>query len=340
MNELKCSEVQGVEINNIYLPVREYKNQRVITFKDIDTVHQRPDGTARKRFNDNKGRFIEGEDFYIINQPSEIRTLGFTRPQGGTPESIILITESGYLMLVKSFSDDLAWIVQRGLVNSYFRAKDMYKALTLLSEKVIALENRLETKAPAKPDYWRWKNNISSPLTKQIADKFDIEKREVFDLIYDNMTSKYGFDRSFTINQMCCKYNTTEEYVIDAVADNPEYQRWFFEVANDILQDNINIHSSPASISPIIENHLDKVQQAIQPLIDKYGDVSPHGAVTYRCVYKTMNKSNHAWNVIMSRNGYKNRKEIIKNNANYFKAFVKAVNILLLESKVNKNEYA
>nr|DAU55882.1 MAG TPA: hypothetical protein [Caudoviricetes sp.] len=30
----------------------------------------------------------------------EIRTLGLERPQGGTPESMTLITESGYLMLV------------------------------------------------------------------------------------------------------------------------------------------------------------------------------------------------------------------------------------------------
>lgn len=38
-------------------------------------------------------------------------------------QDVTLITESGYLMLVKSFTDDLAWQVQRQLVNSYFRAK-------------------------------------------------------------------------------------------------------------------------------------------------------------------------------------------------------------------------
>ncbi|OAD19482.1 toxin-antitoxin system, toxin component, Bro family [Candidatus Thiomargarita nelsonii] len=35
-------------------------------------------------------------------------------------EAITLITETGYLMLVKSFTDDLAWQVQRELVNKYF----------------------------------------------------------------------------------------------------------------------------------------------------------------------------------------------------------------------------
>ena len=62
----------------------------------------------------------------MVNQPSEIRTLGIERPQGGVPQTVTLITESGYLMLVKSFTDDLAWQVQRQLVNSYFRVKENY----------------------------------------------------------------------------------------------------------------------------------------------------------------------------------------------------------------------
>lgn len=105
-------------INGSYLPVREYNGQRVITFKDIDTVHQRPTGTARKRFNDNKKHFVEGVDYFKV-QPSEIRTVGIESPNGGT-----VVTESGYLMIVKSFTDDLSWNVQRQLVTAYFKAKE------------------------------------------------------------------------------------------------------------------------------------------------------------------------------------------------------------------------
>lgn len=98
------------------LQIKEYRGKRVVTFKDIDTVHKRPEGTARKRFNDNRRHFVSGVDFYRLTQPSEIRTLGITRPQGGTPNEVTLMTETGYLMLVKSFTDDLAWKVQRELV--------------------------------------------------------------------------------------------------------------------------------------------------------------------------------------------------------------------------------
>lgn len=50
-------------INNTNIAIKEYQGQRVVTFKDVDTVHGRPDGTARKRFSDNREHFIEGEDF-------------------------------------------------------------------------------------------------------------------------------------------------------------------------------------------------------------------------------------------------------------------------------------
>ncbi len=119
-----------VSINDQNIVVKEYKGRRVVTFKDIDTVHERTDGTARKRFNDNRKHFVEGEDYFVLSQPSEIRTLGIERPQGGIPEKITLITESGYLMLVKSFTDDLAWDVQRQLVKRYFAPEPIQSTIT------------------------------------------------------------------------------------------------------------------------------------------------------------------------------------------------------------------
>lgn len=116
MNELKT-----ININNSDVSVKEFKGQRVVTFKDIDTVHQRPDGTAKRNFNENKNKFIENEDYYFVRpkdiQPYEIRTSEINN--SGT----YLITESGYLMLVKSFTDELAWKVQRQLVNTYFKIR-------------------------------------------------------------------------------------------------------------------------------------------------------------------------------------------------------------------------
>lgn len=111
-------ELQTVTINSTDISIKEYKGKRVVTLKEIDQCHGRPNGTARKRFNDNKTHFIEGVDYFKIS-PSVFRT-AFGTMDKRQQNDVTLLTESGYLMLVKSFTDDLAWDVQRQLVNSYF----------------------------------------------------------------------------------------------------------------------------------------------------------------------------------------------------------------------------
>lgn len=110
----------SIQINNKDLSVKEFRGQRVVTFKDIDMLHERVEGTARKRFNDNKKYFIPNEDYFVLNSDEAVKVFGIIAPNG-----LNLITESGYLMLVKSLRDDLAWKVQRDLVNNYFRVKSI-----------------------------------------------------------------------------------------------------------------------------------------------------------------------------------------------------------------------
>ena len=112
------------------LQIKEYRGKRVVTFKDIDTVHKRPDGTASRNFRENRQRFISGVDFYSVEITNDEfrRQFGISKNAGRT---ITLITETGYLMLVKSFTDDLAWKVQRELVDSYFRVNEGFVEQTV-----------------------------------------------------------------------------------------------------------------------------------------------------------------------------------------------------------------
>lgn len=126
-------------INGNYMAIKEYNSQRVVTFKDIDTVHGRPEGTARRNFNQNKQRFIEGVDFFVV-KPSDVQTNEF-RTSEINNRGTTLITESGYLMLVKSFTDDLSWTVQRELVNIYFKTRTEQPPTAPMLK---AMEKRLE----------------------------------------------------------------------------------------------------------------------------------------------------------------------------------------------------
>lgn len=132
-----------IKIGDVGIEVKVFKGKRVVTFKDIDRVHRRPDGTARKRFNDNQERFIAEDDYYFVKpkevEMSEIRTSEINN--AGT----YLITESGYLMLVKSFTDDLAWEVQRKLVNFYFRGNEQKpkSAIQIIQEAILEVNQKI-----------------------------------------------------------------------------------------------------------------------------------------------------------------------------------------------------
>lgn len=125
-----------IKIGNQSISQKEINGMRVVTLADIDNVHERTRGTARRNFNSNKERLIEGEDYIVRNSYEAKTEFNVIAPNGLT-----LVTESGYLMLVKSFTDDLAWTVQRQLVSNYFRSS---KPMTALDQLRVASEAILE----------------------------------------------------------------------------------------------------------------------------------------------------------------------------------------------------
>ena len=86
----------------------------------IDAVHQRPEGTAGHNFRKNKSQFIEGVDNHELTL-DEIRRPSMEGASGERISHGLVFTEYGYLMLVKSLNDGLAWKVQRDLMKALLR---------------------------------------------------------------------------------------------------------------------------------------------------------------------------------------------------------------------------
>jgi hypothetical protein len=184
--------MNAITINETALTVKEYQGKRVVTFKDIDTVHGRPEGTARRNFNTNKAHFIEGEDFFKVCA-DEIRTHKIMEISPKAQEDVTFITESGYLMLVKSFTDDLAWTVQRQLVNSYFRVKQMQTAFADLSPQLQLLIN-IETKQREQERAIAETNRRIDSIGEVIALDVHSWRKDAQHLISKIATVNGGFD--------------------------------------------------------------------------------------------------------------------------------------------------
>lgn len=157
-----------IKINETAVSIKEFQGQRVVTFKDVDTVHGRPEGTARRNFNENKNHLIENVDYFTVAlTTNEIRTqFGAGKNAGRT---LTLLAESGYLMLVKSFTDDLAWTVQRQLVNSYFRVQAQQTGQPTAYHKALA-ESKLNNSRARLSSVWlKLADRVDLPEYKQIC---------------------------------------------------------------------------------------------------------------------------------------------------------------------------
>ncbi len=174
-----------VKINDRMLEKRLYRNEPVLTLREIDELHQRVEKTAKRNFHQNREHFIEGVDYFSLpyeewtdlmsddseteneeygdgsivrNSPVQISDEESLRvrnsyPQtsengdsrGGYRGNLFMITLTGYMMLVKSFKDDLSWDIQRLLVMNYFNQRVPANCSTIDKDRLInLLESRAE----------------------------------------------------------------------------------------------------------------------------------------------------------------------------------------------------
>lgn len=217
-----------ITIENTEMQIREYNGQRVVTFKDIDVVHERKNGTARNNFYKNKSRFMQDEDYYIIKREDSNVVdshIGEIPPRG-----LVLMTESGYLMIVKTFKDDLSWQVQRQLVNAYFKVKNELEQ-TDISDSMEIPEHRIPVRTATTP----------VPVQKNF---YEIYKRRM-----ENLAYKTKFSVSFVYHKVYEYVNETydikeaEKLYIEEVGRPPKFTMDLFtyfpemgKVAGDHIQ--------------------------------------------------------------------------------------------------------
>lgn len=251
MNEL-------IHIGNSDISIKEYNGQRVVTFKDIDLVHGRPDGTARATFNRNKERFILGEDYFVCETYEAKELYGIAAPNG-----IALITEQGYLMLVKTFSDDLSWEVQRQLVSSYFKVRQtvderlspetkmLYQMINQIAASEIqakeakelaqkAVETTEAIKEAVKPVFDNWRSEINAKFNRiqKSADKqFSVLRTEM----YAELEKRAGCDlntrlrnkRSRMQEKGCTKTEINNLNKMDVIEEDKKLREIFSKIVTE-----------------------------------------------------------------------------------------------------------
>lgn len=196
-------------INNEKMEVKEYEGLRVVTAWDIAKVHCREVKRINEIFKNNIDKFILKEDYFYLttNEFSE----SFKTTQDFIPNNvkeIPLFTESGYLMLVKTFTDDLSWNIQRQLVKTYFRFKEVQKSLTVpqqllaqaqclveMDNRITVVENKVDNEIRVDNGEQR---KIQRAVATRIYQRLDIvpelteDKKYMFQAIYRDLKDRFG----------------------------------------------------------------------------------------------------------------------------------------------------
>jgi hypothetical protein len=221
MNEIIVEEVK--------LPQVKYWNgQRVVTFDDVDCVHERPKGTSKRSFNSNKRHFIKDVDYFETTR-EELRTkfVPNSEPLKGNPKlKAYLLTETGYLMIVKSFTDDLSWEVQRRLVNGYFRAKEEIQPTKV--EQIMKSE-RFRTSNSVLPKNPNWyKRNFRRMAI--LSEKIHMKHQDLFDVIKSVLMEEYDFE------YVMAKYEEEVGHSAESIVDLINYFPQLAETATKYIE--------------------------------------------------------------------------------------------------------
>lgn len=202
-----------ITIENTEMQIREYNGERVVTFKDIDTVHKRKSGTAKSSFRRNKKYFQEGTDYVVLTRNSigTLSTIGNIPPKG-----ITLLTESGYLMVVKTFTDELSWQVQRQLVNAYFKVREVQKEPYY--------------KEPLAEDF--------TPRVPIVSDWYERNKGRIYRLCRDSRNSR-SYLYHCILNKLSERYdlNAAREIYKNEVGKYPDYPMDIVKYFPELEQD-------------------------------------------------------------------------------------------------------
>ena len=224
-----------VKIEDTELTIREYNGQRVVTFKDIDTVHKNKSGTAYRNFSRNRKHFIEGTHFFVLKKENSNVTICHNRNIVVPNKGLTVLTERGYLLVAKSFNDDLSWKVQDQLVDTYFKARESINTEVLQSEPMeFPIRRTSSTPVPRNPSFYiRNRRKIN-----KLCDMANI----TLSVLYHHILMRVGEEYDLTAAE---KIYETERgykpvYPMDMIDYFPELSR----LAEEFLDGLIKLESS------------------------------------------------------------------------------------------------
>lgn len=194
---------------NRNVDVKEYRGKRVVDFSDIDKLHKRPAGTAKRAFCHHRNYFIEEIDYYLV-KGEETLAIGCVKiPAKGK----IVLTESGYLLLIRTFNDKMSWEMMRYL-SVYLNGNS---------------KPQNEKSSVSAPRNMTWYGRNARKIFA-ILDHYEVSRKELYHKILTEISSEFDWNQCNQIYEDQMGYPAA--YAMDVVEFFPELSEMATEIVD------------------------------------------------------------------------------------------------------------
>lgn len=310
-------------------------DKKCVSDKTIAEIHNMLVKNVRARITDNLKRFKENVDFIDLKQRAYdtdtlelLQKLGYAKQSITQAEHIYLLSERGYVKLVKIMDTDLAWEVHDNLIDTYFQLRadnrtdlvtrsemmdflhNLYdsqqqffssfnKSMQLLSQVLLNTTKESEESLPLQTPN---KNLIVEQFLKEVNDlckdiiahSVFLSNNQVLSYAYSRITQKYGIVWDQEKKDYCTNQEYSYRSVLDMIANSDE-QKYLKSILLAVLRDmNESYANSDVSLpeTPCTELQLastwEEAQQYTLNLARYFKDNSPNAANTYKKIYGLM----------------------------------------------------
>lgn len=133
-------------INNKNIETKKYNGEIILTAYDIAELHERDVKRINENFRHNIDKFVEKEDYYIINKNSiNDRKIFGQRFIPNNMKQLLIFNKSDYLLLSKTFQDDFSWKIEKELLKKYFN-QDVITDIRESTEEIKFIETTVYEK--------------------------------------------------------------------------------------------------------------------------------------------------------------------------------------------------
>lgn len=268
----------------------------------------------------------------------------------GGAQNTTIINESGLYALV--FGSNLPkakafkrWVTSEVLPSIYHtggyvangREQEFINNTPALQSEIRSLHNAIAVLqmqvAPKKCDYAEntWKKRTSTPMAQKVADAYNKNIHDVYNMIYSCMKTNFGFDNVAAMIKYCDKYGLPMDgtvSAITAIADDPTYQMYFAKAVGILLKNAKATQVASELSAPqkkfTVNDDFDEIMISVA---EKLGYDKPN-KVVYEEVYNKIT-TKQGWRCLLTRYHCATKKHIIENERKYKVKFVDICNEIL-----------